>query len=123
MIVSLITALQAAETLAAYHRGRIEQTLRQRQAYHEQMRRRCLVEIDDIKDQLAAGGVTAEDQAQVVRSRDVEAAQKIIAAYLLPEWRASEKAPQAMEAMARAIADAMQTARGGTTPSDRGCTG
>ena len=115
MIVPLITALQAAKTRAAYHRGRIQQTLGARQTYHEQMHRRCLEDIDDIKEQIAAGGVTAEDQARLERSQDVETAQRIIAAHLLPEWRASEKAPQAMEAMAQAIADAMQAARIGTS--------
>jgi hypothetical protein len=85
-----------------------------RQAYHQNQMQRCQVEIDDIRDQLAANGVTPEHQAQAVRSRDVAIAQRIVAVHLLPEWRASEKAPQVMEALAQAIADAMQTARGGT---------
>jgi hypothetical protein len=38
-------------------------------------------------------------------------AQRIVAAHILPEWRASEKARQTMEGMAQAIADAMQRAR------------
>ena len=42
-----------------------------------------------------------------------KSSRRIVAAHLLPEWRASEKAPQAMEAMAQEIADAMQTAKGG----------
>jgi hypothetical protein len=112
MTVLLVTALQAAETLAVYHRGRVEQTLGFRRAYHEEMHRRCQVDIEDIKEHLATGGATAEDQARAVRSRDVETAQRIVAVHLLPEWRASENAPQAMEAMAQAIADAMRTARG-----------
>jgi hypothetical protein len=111
MPVLLITALHAAETLAAYHEERIEQTLGALRAHYEQMYRRCL---EDIDWQLVASGVTSEHQALAVRSRDVETAQRIVAAHLLPEWRASEKAPQAMEAMAQAIADAIQEARGGT---------
>jgi hypothetical protein len=116
MTVQLITALQAAETLAAYHVGRIEQTVGLRQTFHDHMRRRCLEDIDDIKKQPAAGGVTAENQARAMRSTDAETAQRIVA-HLPPEWRASEKAPKEMEALAQAIADAMQTARGGTQPS------
>jgi hypothetical protein len=42
MTVLLITALQAAETPAAYHRGRIKQTLGPMRAHHEQVQRRCL---------------------------------------------------------------------------------
>jgi hypothetical protein len=49
--------------------------------------------------------------AQAVRSRDVETAQRIVAAYVLSEWQASESAPRAMEAMAQAIADAMQAGK------------
>jgi hypothetical protein len=115
MTVLLVAALQAAETLAAHHRGRIEQTRGQKQAHHEQMHRRCLEDIEDIMRQLAASGVTVQNQARAIRSRDVETAQRVVAAHLLPEWRASEEAPQAMEALAQAIADAMQTARGGST--------
>jgi hypothetical protein len=114
MTALLITALRAAETLAAYHRERIEQTLGPMRAYHERVHRLCLEDINDIKWQLAVSGATAENQARAVRSQDLEAAQRIVAAHFLPEWRGSEKAPQAMEAMAQAMADAMQAARGGT---------
>jgi hypothetical protein len=112
--VPLITALQAAETLGAYHRQR---TLGARQQWHAEMARLCEEQIEDIKRQLTASGVTVENQARAVRSRDVETAQRIVAAHLLPEWRASEKASQAMAALAQAIADAMRGARGGTTAS------
>jgi hypothetical protein len=61
------------------------------------------------------GGVAIENQAQAVRSRDVEAAQRIVAAHLPPEWRACKGARQAMEALAQAVADAMQAARGTAT--------
>jgi hypothetical protein len=37
----------AAETLAAYQRGRIEQTLGARQAYHQDIARRCLEDVED----------------------------------------------------------------------------
>jgi hypothetical protein len=40
----------------------------------------------------------------------------IISKHILPEWRSSEQAPRALEAMAQEIADAMHAARGGTTP-------
>jgi hypothetical protein len=60
MPVLLIIARQAAETLAAYHRGRIEQTLGSQRAYHEEMHRRCQVDIEDMKRQLATSGVTVE---------------------------------------------------------------
>jgi hypothetical protein len=113
----LISALQAAETLGAFHRQRAEQTLGARQLWHAQMARLCEESIEDIKQQLVAGGVTPENQARAIRSRDVETAQRIVAAHLLPEWRASEKVPQAIEALAQAIADAMRAARGGTRSS------
>jgi hypothetical protein len=45
LTVMLITALRAAETLAAFHRQRMEQTLGERQAYH-----RGIVEI--LKDEV-----------------------------------------------------------------------
>jgi hypothetical protein len=114
MTVLLVTALQAAETLAAYHSERFDQTLGARQEWHAEMARLCGENIEDIKRQLAESGVTTENQAKAVRSRDVGAAQRIVDAHLLPEWRASEKAPQAMEGLAQAIADAMKAARGGT---------
>ncbi len=70
MTVLLITALQAAETLGAYHRQRVDQTLGARQQWHAEMAMRCEENIEDIRQQLAA--------------------------HLLPEWRASEKASQAI---------------------------
>ncbi len=114
MTILLITALQAAETLATYHRQRVDQTLGARQQWHADMALQCEENIEDIRRQLAAGGATPENQARAVRSQDVGTAQRIVAAHLLPEWRVSEEAPQAMEAMAQAIADAMRMARGGS---------
>jgi hypothetical protein len=114
MTVLLITALQAAEMLAAYHRQRVDQTLGARQQWPAEMARLCEENAEDIRRQLAVGA-TPENQARAVRSRDVEIAQLTVAAHLLPEWRASDNAPQAMEGLAQATVDAVQTARGGTT--------
>jgi hypothetical protein len=113
MIVKLIAALQAAETLATYHLQRVKQTTGTRQAYHWSAAKCAQDDIDDIKYQLGGGGATSENQALAMRSRDVTAAQRIIDAHILPEWCASDHAMQALLALAQAIADALQAARGG----------
>jgi hypothetical protein len=41
MTVLLITALQAAETLAAFHRQCVANTASEARSYHEDMARRC----------------------------------------------------------------------------------
>jgi hypothetical protein len=115
MIVMLIAACRPPRRSPPPER--IEQTLGPRQTHQDRMQRRCLEDIIDIKEQIAAGGVTSEKQARAVRFRDVKTAHRIVSAHILPEWRASEEAPQAMEALAQAIANAMQTARGATTSS------
>jgi len=66
-----------------------------------------------IRQQLADGGVTPENQERALRGRDVAAAQAIIGRHVLPEWHGSEQAPRTLEALAQDIADAMQAARGG----------
>jgi hypothetical protein len=114
MNIMLVTALRAAETLAAYHRQRADMTRGEVRDYHLDMARRCLDDSERIKRQLADGGVTVENQDLMARQRDVAAAQAIIDKHVLPEWRASEAAPRALEDMAQDIADAMQATRGGT---------
>jgi hypothetical protein len=76
MNIMLVTALRAAETLAAYHRQRADMTLGEVHDYHLDMARRCLDDIEHIKRQLADGGVTLENQDLVLRQRDVAAAQR-----------------------------------------------
>jgi hypothetical protein len=100
MNIMLVTALHAAETLAVYHLQRADMTLGAAHDYHLDMARRCLDDIEHIKRQLADGGVTIENQDLVMRQRDVAAAQAVIGKHVLPEWRASEAAPRALEAMA-----------------------
>jgi hypothetical protein len=114
MNIMLVTALHAAETLAAFHRERADETRATVHDYHQDMARRCLDDIEHIKRQLADGGVTIENQDLVMRQHDVAAAQAIINKHVLPEWRALRETPRALEAMVQDIADAMQAARGGT---------
>ena len=113
MTVPLITAMRAAATLAAHHRRLAENSTGATREHHLEMLQRCLDDIENIRQQIAASGVTPEHQANVLRQRDVVAAQAIIARHVLPEWLASEQAPHALEGMAQDIASAMQEARGG----------
>jgi len=79
------------------------------------MARRCLEDAQDIRHQIDAGGVTPEQQADMLRQRDVATAQAIIDKHIPPGWRASEEAPRILEALAHDIADAMQVARGASS--------
>ena len=117
MTVQLITAMRAAVTLAAHHRRLAENSTGETRAYHLDMIRRCLGDIENIRGQIAAAGVTPEHQVNVLHQRDLETAQAIIARHVLPEWLTDERAPRALEAMAQDIADAMLATRGGTAPS------
>jgi hypothetical protein len=81
MTAMLITALRAAETLAAFHRQRFEQTVGDREGYHQHMAQRCDLDAEDIKRQLAAAGVTVENHAAATCSCDLATAQKIIDRY------------------------------------------
>jgi hypothetical protein len=118
MNVLLITALQAAETLARFHQ---EQAGKMPpgavQDHHQDMARRCLADIDDIRGHLFAVGATVEHQNTAMRRHDMEAAQRIIDRHPIMHGigMASDDVPAARSAMARDIADALQTARGGTT--------
>jgi hypothetical protein len=70
MTVMLVTALHAAETLTTFHVQQIVQTAGGRQDYHLDMAERCEVDIEDIKQHLAAEGVTVENQNLAMRSRE-----------------------------------------------------
>jgi hypothetical protein len=117
MAVLLIHALYAAKMLAAFHRDRVEQTLGERQAYHAEMVRICEEDAARIERQLGADGGSVENQVRAVYSRDIRTAQELVTAHLPTEWRADAKAPDVMLKMARAIAEVIQAARGGSTPS------
>jgi hypothetical protein len=54
-----------------------------------------------------------------MRSRDVTAAQAIIDKHVLPEWWASEQAPQALRTLAQDIADVIQVARSANADKPR----
>ncbi len=115
MTVLLITALRAAETLAAYHRQRVNQTLGAPQAYHQDMAGRCLADIEYFKRQFAAAGATFENQATEMRRRDLETAHRIVERHPIMQgigMRLDDVA-QARVAMARDIADALAAERGG----------
>jgi hypothetical protein len=117
MTVLLINTLYAAETLAAFHRHRVERTLGAGRAYHEDMVRCCVEDVEDIKRQLNADGGSVENQARALYSRDMRTAQEIVTTYLPVEWRADDRAPDVTLKMAQAIAAAVQTGRGAAPPA------
>lgn len=113
MSVSLINALRAAETLAAYHRQQavhrgVEYNIEMAERYYE--KDAALIIRDDL---LMDFDITPENQAKLLRRHDIATAQAIIGRRVLPEWLGSEQAPRVLEAMAQDIANAMQVARGG----------
>jgi hypothetical protein len=110
MSVSLINALRAAETLAAFHQ---QQRAHRGDEYNIEMAERCEKDAALIRDVLLDYDITPENQAEVMRKRDVAAAQAIIERRVPPAWRSSDEAPRVLEAMVRDIAGALQTARGG----------
>jgi hypothetical protein len=69
--VMRVTALHAAEMLATYHLQQVVQAADERQTYHLDMAERCEADIEDIKQRLAAEGVTVENQDLDPRRRDV----------------------------------------------------
>jgi hypothetical protein len=112
MTVPLITAMHAAETLAAHHRLLAESSTGVTREYHLEMFQRCLDDIENIRKRIEAGGTMPDDRAHVSRQRDVATAQAIIARHVLPEWLASEQAPHALEGMSQDIANALAAERG-----------
>jgi hypothetical protein len=110
MPVQLITALHAAETLAAYHR---QQATHRGDDYDVEMAERCEKDIAHLKAELMDYGLMPEDHALAPHQHDVAVAQAIIGRHMLPEWRAFEQAPHMLDAMAQEIADAMEAARRG----------
>lgn len=118
MIVMLITALQAAETLARFHREQADKmppgSVRE---HNEDMARRCLADVDDIKHEILASGDMIEHQADTMRRRDMEAAQRIIDRHVIMHGVGlpADDVPAARVAIARDIADALAAERSGTT--------
>jgi queuine/archaeosine tRNA-ribosyltransferase len=117
MTVLLITALQAAETLARFHQEQADKMPPGAVQGHQQdMARRCLADIEDIKGHLFAVGATVEHQADALRRHDLETAQRIIDRHVIMHGVGihADDAPAARTAMARDIAEALLAARGGT---------
>jgi hypothetical protein len=114
MTILLVTALHAAETLAAYHRVRAENSADDARAFHQDMDRRCSDDAEDIRRKIAGAGVTVEDQDLALRQRDLATAQAIIDRHQIMHGIPVEDVPAAWAAMAWDIADALQAARGGT---------
>jgi hypothetical protein len=114
MTVLLITALRAAETLATYHRQRAAYSAGEAWAYHQDMARRCAEDAGSITRGIVAAGLTVENQATVVRSRDMATAQRIIDRHPIMHGlgMALEEVGTARLAMARDIADALAAERG-----------
>jgi hypothetical protein len=83
--------------------------------YHFDMAQRCGEDAEDITNAILASGVTVEQQAEIVRRQDLEAAQRIIDRHVIFHGVGipADKVPAARMAMARDIADAMQAARRG----------
>jgi hypothetical protein len=110
MSLQLITALHAAETLAAYHR---QQAAHRGDDYDVEMAERCEKDVAHLKAELMDYGLPPEDHSRALREHDVAVAQAIIGRHAPPEWRASEKAPGLCEAMAQELAEAMEAVRRG----------
>jgi hypothetical protein len=116
MTVLLINALRAAETLASFHQERADTMPPGAvQDHHQDMARRCLADLDDIRGNILAASVTVEHQADAVRRRDLEVAHRIIDRHPIMHGvgMPSDDVPAARTAMARDIADAFAEARGG----------
>jgi hypothetical protein len=118
MAVLLVNALYAAQTLATFHRDRIEQTLGDAKAYHVEMARICEEDVARIKCRLGADGGSVENQVRAVQSLDMRTAQELVTTHLPMEWRAEGRAADVMLKMAQAIAQAIQAARGGSSRPD-----
>jgi hypothetical protein len=117
MTVLLVTALQAAETLARFHQEQANKMPPAAgQDHHQDMAQRCLADIEDIRAHLFAVDATVEHQDLVMRQHDIEAAQRIIDRHVIMHGMGihADNVPAARTAMARDIADALQAARGGT---------
>lgn len=110
----LITALRAAETLAAFHRQRTANTAGEARSYHEDMAGRCAEDAELMTSGIVASGVTVEDQGEAMRRRDLEAAYRIIDRHPIMHGigLAAEEVGQARSAMACDIADALAAERG-----------
>jgi hypothetical protein len=73
---TLINTLHAVETLAAHHRRLANNSIGATREYHLDAAERSLIEIENIRRQIAAdGGVTPENQATAVHQRHVATAQ------------------------------------------------
>jgi hypothetical protein len=117
MTVLLITALYAAETLAAFHLQRARNSVGTTRDYHVDMAQRCAEDAQYSRRAIVADSLTVEDQAAAARSRDLETAQKIIDRHPVTHGIGipADDVPAARLAMARDIADALAAARGETT--------
>jgi hypothetical protein len=130
MTVLLVTALNAAETLAIYHRERAENSAGDARAFHQDMDRRCCDDADDIKRMIAGAGVAVEDRELALRQRYLATALAIIdrhqimygilasAQAIIDRHQTMHGIPvedvlAAREAMAQDIARALFAARGG----------
>jgi hypothetical protein len=117
MSVMLITALRAAETLAAFHLQRAGKAAGEELADHLDRAQRCTDDVERITSEILAGGLSVENQAAAMRRRDLEAAYKIIDRHPIMHGVGipSDDVPPAKSAMARDIADALAAERGGLT--------
>jgi hypothetical protein len=117
MNVLLITALQAAETLARFHQEQADKMPPGAvQGHHQDMAQRCLSDVEDIRGHIFAVGLTVEHQADAVWQHDMETAQRIIDRHVIMLGMGihADNVPAARTAIARDIADALLAARGGT---------
>jgi hypothetical protein len=109
MTVMLVTALRAAETLAGFHRQRVESTTGEARAYHEDMARHCAEDAERITRGILATGVTVENQTSALRHRDLDTSHKIISRHPIMHGTGMpvEHVAQARVAMVSDIADAL----------------
>jgi hypothetical protein len=115
LTVPLVTALRTAETLSVFHRHRAENSVGATRDYHLDMARRCGEDAARSRRAILESGATVENQADAVRRRDLEVAQRIIDRHPIMHGvgMPADDVPAVRSAMARDIADALATARGG----------
>jgi hypothetical protein len=115
-ILLMITGLRAAETLAKFHRHRVENSVGEVRAYHQDIARRCEDDAELITREIEAAGLDVANQASAVRCRDLATAQRIIERHVIMHGMGMsvEDVGAARGAMARDISDALAAERGGT---------
>jgi hypothetical protein len=108
-------ALRAAETLAYFHQERADMMPPGAvKDHHQDMARRCLADMDDIRVNILTTSVIVEHQGEALHRRDMEMAQRIIDRQPIMHdvEMPADDVLAARTAMACDIANALAEARG-----------